>query len=220
MRYDPERHHRRSIRLKHYDYAQPGAYFVTIRIHEGDCMFGDINNGEMRRNELGEVVVACWNDLPNHYPHVELDAFVVMPNHVHGIVVLNEGTSSDVGAGLKPAPALPGRAGYKPAPTPGRAAYKPTPTGGDCAVWKPAPKRHGLPEIVRAFKTFSARSINKIRGTAGNPVWQRDYYEHVVRSADEWNGIREYIGQNPLKWDLDRENPNAEPGMERKPWEP
>jgi len=101
-RYDPNRHHRRSIRLKNYDYSQAGAYFVTICTHGHIHLFGEVVDGEMRLNPFGEIVQAVWFDLPQHYGHVQLDAFVVMPNHVHGIIVLT--ADPVVGAGLNPAP--------------------------------------------------------------------------------------------------------------------
>ena len=86
MLYDPNRHHRRSIRLKEYDYTQPGAYFITICTHDRAGLFGEIVDGEMRLNDCGRVAEQCWLDIPSHFPHAELDAFVIMPNHVHGIL--------------------------------------------------------------------------------------------------------------------------------------
>jgi len=165
MRFDPDKHHRRSIRLKGYDYSQAGAYFVTICTKARGCLFGEIIDGEMVLNPFGEVVQACWDDLPRHYPHVELDAFVIMPNHAHGIIMISVG------------------AGFKPAPT------------------------HGLPEIIRAFKTFSSRRINDLRDMSGVPLWQRNYYEHVIRNEESLNTIRRYIIENPLRWADDPENP-------------
>ncbi|GIV83933.1 MAG: hypothetical protein KatS3mg052_0940 [Candidatus Roseilinea sp.] len=166
------RPNRRSIRLKGYDYSQAGAYFITICTKDRACLFGEVVNGEMRLNALGQIVHGVWNNLPNHYAGVEMDAFVVMPNHVHGIVVI-------VGAGFKPAPTT---------------------------TTAPTTTRHGLPEIVRQFKTFSARRINEMRGTPGVSVWQRNYYEHIIRNEESLHRIREYIANNPLKWELDREN--------------
>ena len=160
---------RRPIRLQGYDYSRAGAYFVTVCTHDRLCLFGEIADRRMALNDAGRMVQQVWDDLPNHYSHVELDECVVMPNHVHGIVVI-------VGAGLKPAPT------------------KPT-------------KRHGLPEIVRALKAFSARRINEMRGMPGGKIWQRGYYEHIIRNDDELNRIREYIANNPMKWEMDRENP-------------
>jgi len=168
------RHNRRSIRLKGYDYSRSGAYFVTICAQNRVCLFGEIVNGEMTLNDAGLMVKTVWFNLPNHYPNVGLDQYVIMPNHFHGIIEL----SNNVGAGLKPAPT----------------------------------KRHGLPEIVRGFKTFSSRRINKIHHTPGVKLWQRNYYEHIIRNENELNRIREYIINNPAQWALDRENPNATVG--------
>jgi putative transposase len=188
MTYDPAKHHRRSIRLKGYDYTSPGAYFVTVCVRDRECVLGDVSNGEMELSDAGHVVQACWDDLPNHYPHVQLDAFVVMPNHVHGVIFLLDdptavGVTVGVGAGLRPAPTAP------------------------------RGERHGLPEIVRAFKSFSARRINEMHHTAGAPFWQRGFYEHIVRNERQLDAIRRYVVDNPLKWALDRDHPrNARAG--------
>ncbi len=125
---------RRSIRLKGYDYSQAGGYFITTCTTNRTHLFGEVVNGEMRLSEYGEAVRDVWHELPMHYPHVILDAFVIMPDHVHGIIVLTNDIAwaNSVRAGLKPAPTI-----------------------------------HGLPEIVRGFKTFSARRINECRRAAG-----------------------------------------------------
>jgi len=180
MTYDPDRHHRRSIRLKDYDYTRPGAYFVTICTYRRECILGKIVNGEMRMNEYGEVVRRCWADLPGHYTNAMLDAFVIMPNHIHGIIVLTD----VVGAGLQTCP-------YK---SPSEAPIK-------------SQKCHALPEIVRGFKTFSARRVNERRGGPGIRLWQRNYYEHIIRNEKEWLSIQEYIQHNPVKWEEDVDHP-------------
>jgi hypothetical protein len=90
MPYDPQKHHRRSIRLKGYDYTQPGAYYITLCTKARQCLFGDVVKGEMRLNSLGYIAFTCWQAIPNHFPHVELDAFVIMPNHLHGILVISD----------------------------------------------------------------------------------------------------------------------------------
>ena len=125
--FNPEIHHRRSIRLKDYDYAQPGAYFVTICVYRRECLLGEIIEGEIRSNEFGEIVKNVWNDLPNHYQHVVLGEFCVMPNHIHGIIVLTDIDS--------------GRGGSQTHPY-------------NIQISK---KRHALPEIVRSLKSFSSR---------------------------------------------------------------
>ena len=179
MYYNPERHHRRSIRLREYDYSLPGAYFVTICTQRRECLFGEVIEGEMRLSPYGRAATECWSDLPNHYGYVELDEFVIMPNHVHGIITIPGAADFDVGAGLKPAPTGPVSA-----------------------------KRHGLPEIVRGFKTFSSRRINRFRKSPGQPVWQRNYYEHVVRGDADLDRIRKYVQDNPAKWAEDSDNPH------------
>jgi putative transposase len=158
---------RRSLRLQEYDYSQAGAYFVTICVQGRECLLGEIVEGEMQLNNYGKIARDCWHDLPHHYVNIELDAFVVMSNHMHGIIVL-------VGAGLRPAPTNP-----------------------------------PLSKIIRAFKSFSSRKINELRNTTGSPVWQRGYYEHIIRDDKSLNRIREYIVNNPLRWELDRENLQA-----------
>ena len=88
MPYDPGRHHRRSIRLRGYDYTSAGAYFITICAHRRECLFGEVVDGVMRLNVYGRVVDACWQAIPDHFPHVMLDVYVIMPNHVHGIIAI------------------------------------------------------------------------------------------------------------------------------------
>lgn len=180
MVYDPEIHHRRSIRVQGFDYASRNAYFVTICVVKRHCVLSQIRDSKVVLSSFGKIVSACWNDLPNHYSHIELDEFVVMPNHVHGIIRI-------VGAGFKPA--LTG------APS---APYANTGAG-----LKPAPTMHGLAEVVRALKTFSARRINTFRKTAGAAFWQRNYYEHIIRNGEDLKNVRDYIIANPVNWEND-----------------
>ncbi len=167
------------MRLRGYDYSTPGAYFVTICSWQRKCMFGEVVDDEVRPNEIGQAIAETWARLSQHYSSVELDEFIVMPNHIHGVILLKEPASDVAGD----------RAGLKPAPTPNQR------------------RRHGLPEVVRGFKTFSARRINSLRGNPGAPVWQRNYYEHVVRNEEELNRIRQYVRDNPVKWSDDVDNP-------------
>ncbi|HEU5423389.1 MAG TPA: transposase [Nitrolancea sp.] len=192
---DPDRR-RRTLRLKNYDYAEPAAYFVTIVTHDRACLFARLEADEMRLNQLGLVAAEVWLDLPTHYPHVELDEFVVMPNHLHGIITLLDQPDVSVDGTETHLGELPGDGG--------RAGFKPAPTGGTVR------RRQALPEIVRAFKTFSARRINLARGTRGTPVWQRGYYEHIIRNDASLDRIRQYILGNPAAWSNDRENPFAD----------
>jgi len=203
MKHKVEKQHRRSIRLHGYDYAQAGAYFVTIVVRDRACLFGAVDNGEMRPNQFGRIVQATWNELPHHYPGVGYDAFVVMPNHIHGVIGLvdDDGVgANNVGAGLKPA------RGVVAGPNSVRAGLKPAPT------------RPGLPEIIRAFKTFSARRVNELRETRGVPIWQRNYYEHIIRDEESLNRIRQYIADNPARWEFDPDNPETKTPEAKYPW--
>jgi len=164
------KHRRKAIRLPGYDYSQAGEYFVTICTKDREHIFGKIEAGRMLVNGFGEIVASCWMDLPNHYPYVQTDEFVVMPNHVHGIIVITERN--------------PVKEGSEPSPT----------------------RRHPLSEIVRSFKTFSAKRINECRGTPGLSVWQRNYYEHIIRDERSLERIREYIVSNPERSLADENN--------------
>lgn len=166
-----------SLRLTGYDYRQAGAYFVTTVTQDRQMLFGRVVGETLELNEFGKSLEKTWQGLAAHYDSVSLDTFVVMPNHVHGIIFIDipDGFSANdpVGAGLKPAP---------------------TP-------------KHGLSEIMRAFKSFSARAVNGLRGTPGVPIWQRGYFDHVIRTEADLENIRAYIETNPSRWHLDKEKP-------------
>ncbi|KXB96933.1 MAG: transposase [Chlorobi bacterium NICIL-2] len=183
MPYDPEKHHRHSIRLPGYDYAQPGAYYVTICTKDRLCLFGEVVDGEMRLNNIGRVVKEGWFRSADIRQEVQLfpDEFVAMPNHIHGIVwIVEHGNVGMVGAH--------GRAPLHHAPQ------------------HRAPRSLG--SFVAGFKSATTRQINEIGQTPRAPVWQRNYYEHIIRTEDALHRIREYITTNPLRWHLDRENPD------------
>ena len=295
MPYDPNRHHRRSIRLKGYDYSQAGAYFITICTQDRACLFGKVVNGEMQLNDAGRMVLAEWNMLPERFPHVVLDAFVVMPNHVHGIVVITNPATDDtattaptiVGTGLVPVPnagtmgavpdagtmgavpdagtmgavpdagtmgavpdagtmgAVPNAGTMGAVPDAGMMGAVPdagmmgavpddgattrvaptaativgtglVPVPDDGATTRVAPTVGDIVaptvgDIVGAFK--SRVTVEYIRGvkTSGWPpfrgrLWQRNYYEHIIRNERALNAIRQYIIENPRRWQMDREN--------------
>jgi len=168
----------RSIRLKGYDYAQAGAYFVTICTHGRDCILGEIVDEEVIVSSYGEIAKTCFEDIPQHFAHAKVDAFAVMPNHLHGIIVLLN--TMEVVA--QHAAQLRKGVSFKPDPG-------------------------SLSSVVRSFKSASTKRINELRATPGSVFWQRNYYEHVIRNDRDLDRIREYIITNPLKWALDRENP-------------
>ena len=186
---DAPKRQRRSIRLQGYDYTRQGAYFVTICTRNRACLLGDIVEGKMHLSEAGRLAQVAWEGLPHHYPHVQIDVWVIMPNHMHGIVILTEAQATDDDMRVGADPKTDVGAGFKPAPT-----------------------RHGLSEIVRAFKTFSARRINALHNTVGTPFWQRNYYEHIIRNQSALDRIRQYIADNPARWSEDLENPAVRNG--------
>jgi REP element-mobilizing transposase RayT len=199
MVYDPRKHQRRSIRLQGYDYSQPGAYFVTICTRNRESLFGEIVEGEMILNEYGQIVAGCWICLAKQYTYAELDEWVVMPNHLHGILAIvddGRGMACRTPTGIdREAPII--RRGDRL----GR-PYTPNRPHG------PAPGSIGA--IVGQFKSIATKRINAFRGIPGAPVWQRNYYEHIIRNEDELNRLRQYILDNPVQWEMDENNPNRQ----------
>lgn len=182
MKYDPARQRRRSIRLKGYDYSKAGAYFVTIVTHNRACLFGEVVNEEMRLNELGEIVRNEWFRSAEIRREIQLnpDEFVVMPNHIHGIVWIAD--DDMVGATGRMVDVV-GATGRSPLPP------------------------RSLASFIAGFKSGVTKCINQHRRTPGAPVWQRNYYEHIIRNEASLVRSREYIVNNPMQWALDRENP-------------
>ncbi len=163
---------RKNLRLRGYNYSLPGVYFITICTAKRKCLFGNIRGGEMVRNGAGDAIAEIWERLPQRFPNISLDAFVVMPNHMHGVLVFNN-----------------------PATKQNRGAASSAPTNSVA-----------LGRVVRAFKSETAIHVNAILKTSGRPVWQRNYFEHIVRAGKDLDEIRRYIHDNPSKWDSDPEN--------------
>lgn len=189
-RSQPGPRQRRSIRLRDYDYTQAGAYFLTICTYERSSWFGYIENDAMILNEFGEIVREEWLLSADIRSEIELGDYVIMPNHLHGIVWIIANEDRDVGA-TDPV----GATGRSPLRT---HASAPIPTG-------PPPKSIGA--FVAGFKSAATKRINQIRRTPGVPVWQRNYYEHVIRKEADYQRIAEYIDQNPQRWAMDSLNP-------------
>jgi REP element-mobilizing transposase RayT len=210
VKFDPQIHHpyraqrgRRSIRLKEYDYSQSSGYFITIVTQGRECLFGEVVEEEMKLNTAGETIKRQWEELPQRFPRACLDVFIVMPNHFHGIIVLTESVGATLVVAhevaqetaqkeemenLNPEEAIQIRAGTSPAPTIG--------------------------DIVGAFKSITTnayiRGVNNLGWTPFmGKLWQRNYYEHIIRSPDDYDRIRNYIELNPSQWAADDENPLA-----------
>ncbi len=178
---------RRTSRLRGYDYSRAGIYFVTICAQNRRCIFGDILNGEIRLNDTGKIVAGEWVKSAKIRDEIELDEWVVMPNHLHGIVWIRNGDID---------PMYDYRRGDRRCE-------------GDRPVAPTGPRPRSLGALIAGFKSAVTKQINQIRQTPGGGLWQRNYWEHIIRNEDEFNRIREYIVNNPAQWDLDQENPHA-----------
>jgi len=189
MAYDPHKHRRRSIRLKGYDYSQDGLYFVTICVKKGLCLFGNIMDGEMILNSAGELIYQEWLALPERFPQIILDAFQVMPNHFYAILCVQN----------------------------------PDPPDRERAPTRVAPTVATLGDMVGAFKSITTHEyIAGIKELRWEPfpgkLWQRNYYEHIIRNEQALNAIRQYIDNNPANWDADQLHPDAPPNSFNQSW--
>jgi REP element-mobilizing transposase RayT len=181
MAYDPNKHHRRSIRLKGYDYSQCGAYFITICINHGRTFLGKIREGEMFASPAGEMVAESWDDLPLRFPNIDLDEFTIMPNHIHGIFLITDLDS--------------------------RPNDNPTTLG----------------TIIGALKSISTHQyIKGVEKHNWEPfdkkLWQRNYYDRIIRNERELEAIRAYIINNPANWTEDKLHPSAKPNKFNSTW--
>jgi putative transposase len=175
---------RRSLRMKDYDYSREGAYFLTICTYERRQLFGEIHNGEMNLYSLGRVVAAQWQRLPDRFPNLELGEWVIMPNHIHGILVITgRGEASQEKRSTLPDTLKKDASPLRPTGT----------TPGSVSA------------IIQNFKSITSckvsTQINKLQGS----VWQRNYYEHVIRNEREFQAISDYILTNPQNWEKDTE---------------
>jgi putative transposase len=220
MNYNPEKHHRRSIRLKGYDYTGKGAYYFTICCHQRRCLLGEIKDDVMHLNLVGATVKAVWDSLPRHFPLIELDAFVVMPNHVHGIIVItdsagncNPNRNNNRNSNCRGEAFVPGCNNTPPqfsstnADAPYVATASLTPFPGCNNTPPPRGTQSGsIGAILQNFKSVATRRVNRITRNLGT-LWQRNYYEEIIRNEKAYENIRRYIVENPLSWDEDEENP-------------
>lgn len=182
---------RRSIRLREYDYSQNGAYFITICTHDRICLFGEIIDGIVHLNDIGRIIAEEWEKTSLIRPEVIIDEYVIMPNHLHGIIFIDRQT----------------RATQRVAPTE-------LSTNLDFTAIKTL-KSKSLGAIVGQIKSISTKRINQFRATqrvtpTDKPIWQRNFFEHVIRNEKSLDAIRRYIYQNPLAWEKDPDNPNVE----------
>ena len=185
------RHRRHSLRLTGFDYGRVGAYFVTVVVNDGLCLFGEIVEETMRLNEAGTMAVNIWATLPRQFPTIKLDAFAVMPNHIHGILMLNPPEEASLEDDRQVAgPDAPSGATTRVAPT---------------------VDRYTLGNVIGAYKSLTTVEYGRgVKGRGWPPfngrLWQRNYYEHVIRNDASLRRIHEYVHNNPARWSFDHEN--------------
>jgi putative transposase len=245
MGYDPDLHHRHTNRLPGYEYSLAGAYFVTLVVQGSENLFGEVVDGEMRVNLYGQCIAILWQNLPRHFP-VEMDAWVVMPNHLHGIIVIQYTGDHDRRGEASGRHASPGRTNPPPDASPSRhsggmsnspesssagkdwhnpPAFPPTgmgeASGAESFLHRPEslpdasplhqPNDHpqgtqpdSLGAILQNYKSTSTRRVNTMRGTPGLQLWQRNYYDHIIRNEKDYGDCIAYIQTNPFHWQEDR----------------
>jgi putative transposase len=188
MTHDPTAHHRRSIRLPDYDYTFPGAYFITICTYGKQCILSEVKSGEVILTDLGRDIDFRWKVLPEWFKNVSLDAHILMPNHLHGIIILTDELECRGKATANQYP-------FDPSFSAEVALPKTRPTE------HPGARSGSLPAVIQNFKSTTSRCTKHIRGAI--PLWQRNYYEHVIRNDRSLDEIREYIASNPWNWTKD-----------------
>lgn len=239
--YDPLNHHRRSIRLKGYDYTRPWAYFITLVTWQRECVFGEVIGGEMRLNRIGKIVQTVWQQMRCHFPNARFEAFIVMPNHVHGIIVLDpidaevratrslpavEHNGADRGLdrtriGGGGSPRQPSSRQTQPVDDDTVRATHPLPAveydsadreldethiseGGSPQLRPNGPPARSLGAMIGQFKSLATKRIWGLPRAGRRPIWQRNYYEHIIRSEADCLRIWNYIDSNPRRWEEDR----------------
>jgi hypothetical protein len=229
MKYNPNIHHRRSIRLKGYDYSQNGLYFITICTQNREHLFGTITNGQMALNPMGEIAHNEWFKTASMRPNIRLHEFIVMPNHIHGIIEIiptpphpvrthcmrppdmpNHGQSERLGR-VQRAPTNAATTDNHGQSEPGHGQHAGDIVRAHCMRPHDAPpitNNHGqraptVGDIVRGYKSAVTKRINEIRNISGVPVWQRNYHEHIIRNEIAYLRISEYIQANPRRWQDD-----------------
>ena len=176
MKTNLEKYHRRSIRIPGYDYSQTGWYYITICVNNRIPLFGKVVNGQIILNKFGTIADKEWKKTETLRSKIRLDQYVIMPNHIHGIIQIIGNQDHGRGTMLR------------------------TPTAEQYGK----PVSNSIPTIVRSFKAVVTKQINEIRQSPGDRIWQKNYWEHVIRNEQDLHRIRNYIINNPLKWPSDK----------------
>ena len=182
VNYDPHRHRRQSIRLKDYDYSQPGKYFVNISTRNRECIFGGVRDAEVELSPLGRIATEDWMSMPHHYQHISIDCFRVMPNHLHGIIIIKE-YQQDM------------------------ANHVPTKRGPVTKRVFGKPISDSLSTILGSYKSGVTRRAHELGSVKSGSIWQSRFFDHIIRDDRSLYFIRQYIELNPLFWEFDIDNP-------------
>jgi len=196
--YNPKIHYRQSIRLKDYDYTSDGAYFLTICAQNKEHRFGDIIDGKMILNPAGEMIRKWLRELENKFKNISLDEYIIMPNHIHLIIFI---MNVVVGVDLCVNPENTTKQNLS--------HIQGRHTG---LSLRPAQQQTNISQIIQWFKTMTTNEyIRNVKQNNWEPfdkkIWQRNYYDRIIRSEKELDKIKKYIFENPSKWELDRNNP-------------
>ncbi|HET6273893.1 MAG TPA: transposase [Bacteroidota bacterium] len=170
---------RNSLRLSGYDYSRPGGYFVTICTAGRRCILGKVVDGKVELSHVGKIVESCWRQISDHFPGIRVSVFQIMPNHVHGIIEIKEDAR--------------------------RGVQLNAPTGNRFS--KISPKKGTLGVIVRTFKAAVLTGLRKAGKSTGDSIWQRSFYDHIIRDDVDHFFVNRYIELNPLLWYMDSDNP-------------
>ncbi|MDD5731995.1 MAG: hypothetical protein PHU42_03835 [Patescibacteria group bacterium] len=196
---------RKSIRLKDFNYSEPGDYFITICTQDRKCLFGEIVDGDMKLNEVGKIVEKCWLEIPEHFPNTELDIFQIMPNHIHFILRILEEELDEENNRIGCRDAIHRVQLDQDA---NQDAMNRVPTGGDqggfAGLKSPMLNPNSLSKIIRWFKGRTTFEIHKMNIDF---MWQSKFYDHIIRNEKSYDEIYTYIFSNPQTWDRDRNNP-------------
>lgn len=191
MKFNPDCHHRISIRLQGYDYTRAGLYFITLCCYDRAHLFGEVSNSKMNLTDAGRIAEVCWKAIPNHFPEVVIHEYVIMPNHIHGIIEISGGMENEPSVGAENIP--PGANIDSPQRIPFKSPSK------------------TIGSIVRGFKIGVTKWVRE--NSEVQKVWQRDYYEHIIRNEKSYQIISAYILNNPENWVEDKFNKNDSPGV-------
>ena len=185
--YDPKKHHRRSIRLKGYDYSRPGAYFVTMCVQDWEWKFGRVVDGRVFLSREGEIASRCWAEIPQHFGNAVLDEYVIMPNHMHGIIVLKSQEEERTSVGVE--------------------YIQPRHNNLETQIERQNRFQHVIPNSISSILRSYKAAVTKLCRESGmiDFKWQRNYYEHIVRNHKALYAIRAYIRNNPAKWTIEHD---------------